>query len=487
MPDTTYSQGDLLLTVAVKILEGLNQGGFGPLGTQGMLVTLPASYFNGGSFKVDLSGTGANSTAIKVDGSGFLQPVQILGTVPISGNVGIIGTVPVSGSVSVIGETFVAGALKVDGSAVIQPISGSVGILGTVPVSGTVAVSGTVLTDGSAHTQPISGSVGVLGTVPVSGTVAVSSVAGTVLTDGSAHTQPISGSVGILGTVPVSGTVAVSSVAGTVLTDGSAHTQPVSGTIAVSSVAGTVLTDGSAHTQPVSGTVAVSSVAGTVLTDGSAHTQPISGSVGVLGTVPVSVAGNVTVVQPTGTNLKVDLSGTGANATAIKVDGSAVTQPVSISGTVSVTGPVHAVVKVVPTISTSAYSIGFSLGGIQTITNAVGTKGTGILESLIVFDKANQGKKMDIYIFDATPSGASTTDHAAFAFGTDGFKCLGRVSIVLADWSSLDGTQTLAVKTGLSIAVKAAAGTSLFAVAVIGATGTYTALALQFVWGIKQD
>src|SRR5581483_8891861 len=34
-------------------------------------------------------------------------------------------------------------------------------------------------------------------------------------------------------------------------------------------------------------------------------------------------------VQGTAANLKVDLSGTAANATAIKVDGSAVTQPVS--------------------------------------------------------------------------------------------------------------------------------------------------------------
>lgn len=43
----------------------------------------------------------------------------------------------------------------------------------------------------------------------------------------------------------------------------------------------------------------------------------------------VAVAGTVTVQQATATNLKVDLSGTAANATAIKVDGSAVTQPVS--------------------------------------------------------------------------------------------------------------------------------------------------------------
>lgn len=49
--------------------------------------------------------------------------------------------------------------------------------------------------------------------------------------------------------------------------------------------------------------------------DNSAVTQPVSGT--------------LTVQQSTAANLKVDLSGTAANATAIKVDGSAVTQPVS--------------------------------------------------------------------------------------------------------------------------------------------------------------
>jgi hypothetical protein len=51
------------------------------------------------------------------------------------------------------------------------------------------------------------------------------------------------------------------------------------------------------------------------------------------GTTTQPVSGTVTVQQSTAANLKVDLSGTGANATALKVDGSGVTQPVS--GTVT--------------------------------------------------------------------------------------------------------------------------------------------------------
>ncbi len=57
---------------------------------------------------------------------------------------------------------------------------------------------------------------------------------------------------------------------------------------------------------------------GRLWVNGSSVTQPISGT--------------VTCQQSTASSLKVDLSGTAANSTAIKVDGSAVTQPVSISG-----------------------------------------------------------------------------------------------------------------------------------------------------------
>lgn len=52
-----------------------------------------------------------------------------------------------------------------------------------------------------------------------------------------------------------------------------------------------------------------------VKVDNSGVTQPVSGT--------------VTVQQSTASNLKVDLSGTAANTTALKVDGSAVTQPIS--------------------------------------------------------------------------------------------------------------------------------------------------------------
>lgn len=136
------------------------------------------------------------------------------------------------------------------------------------------------------------------------------------------------------------------SISGAVKVDGSAVTQPVSGTFWQAtqpiSAASLPLPTGASTSakQPalgVAGTassdvITVQGIASMtpLKTDGSGVTQPVSGSVSVSnfpGTQTVS--GTVTVQQSTASNLKVDLSGTGANTTAIKVDGSAVTQPVS--------------------------------------------------------------------------------------------------------------------------------------------------------------
>ncbi len=56
-------------------------------------------------------------------------------------------------------------------------------------------------------------------------------------------------------------------------------------------------------------------------------------ALGGRGGVKVEQQGSILVEQPTASSLKVDLSGTAVNATAIKVDGSAVTQ--GVSGTVT--------------------------------------------------------------------------------------------------------------------------------------------------------
>lgn len=149
--------------------------------------------------------------------------------------------------------------------------------------------------------------------------------AGALQVDGSGVTQPISGTVTAnvgTGTQPVSGTVAVSNFPAT---------QPVSGSVTATQATGTnlhVVVD-SAPTTPVTGTFFQStqpvslpagqavelldsggtnkasiSAAGAVKVDGSAVTQPISG------TVSVAAAQTIAVTQATAANLNATVTGT---------------------------------------------------------------------------------------------------------------------------------------------------------------------------------
>lgn len=145
-------------------------------------------------------------------------------------------------------------------------------------------------------------------------------------------------------------------------------------------------------------------------------------------------------------------------------------------------------ITVNPAISTSAYVAGNTVGGAQNLANAVTTRsGTGLLQSLVILDKANQKAPLDILIFSKAPVGAMT-DHAAFAFGAgDDLNIVARVSVAASDYVTL-ASEAVAVKSSLGIAVKAVnGGTSLYAVAVTSGTPTYTALALNFIWGILPD
>lgn len=220
------------------------------------------------------------------------------------------------------------------------------------PTTGGIPVSGTVTANNA--------SIGATGAaVPASATyiagknagnlvgVAVSA-GGVVSVDGSAVTQPVSAASLPLPTgastsaLQTTGNTSLSSidtktpalVSGRVPVDGSGVTQPVSGTVAVSNfpatqpVSGTVTANQGGAPWTVTGTGTAGTAATGVLTvqgiaamtalkvDGSAVTQPVSG------TVSAAQSGTWTV-QP----------GNTANTTAWKVDGSAVTQPVS--GTVT--------------------------------------------------------------------------------------------------------------------------------------------------------
>jgi hypothetical protein len=151
-------------------------------------------------------------------------------------------------------------------------------------------------------------------------------------------------------------------------------------------------------------------------------------------------------------------------------------------------GGLTGVLKIVPTVTaSSAYAAGNAVGAVQTLP-ILSTNGTGILESLIILDKSNQKAAYDIFIFDANPTNATITDKSAFAFSSDDLKVIARVSVASGDYATVN-SEAVAVKSGLGIALKAAAGgTTLYAAVVTSGTPTFaSASALQFVWGVLQD
>jgi hypothetical protein len=169
--------------------------------------------------------------------------------------------------------------------------------------------------------------------------------AGALRVDGSATTQPVSGTVSIT----ANSSVNLNQIAGTTTATGNgvagAGVQRVA--IASDNTAFSVnaIQSGTWNITNISGTISLptgaateSSLAKLTLTQGST-TSGQSGALiqgAVTTAAPSYTTGQTSPVSLTTSGaLRVDLGSTSANATAIKVDGSAVTQPVS--GTVSIT------------------------------------------------------------------------------------------------------------------------------------------------------
>lgn len=248
-----------------------------------------------------------------------------------------------------IAHVSVDGALKVDVGAITVTPSGTQTITGSI--TGTVtANAGTNLnTSALALDATLTGGTQKTKLVDSGGTnLASISSGGALKVDGSAATQPVSGTFW-QATQPVSGTVAA--------------TQSGTWTVQPGNTANTTAwkVDGSAVTQPVSGTITVN--AGTNLNTSAlaldtsingillSQASTTSGQKGTLSLGAVTTnAPSYTTAQTdpisldTSGLLRVSIKDTPQNTTAFKVDGSAVTQPVSgtfwqatqpVSGTVT--------------------------------------------------------------------------------------------------------------------------------------------------------
>ena len=317
----------------------------------------PLQIDSAGNLKVNImAGAGSGGTASSF-GSAF----------PATGTA--IGVMNSAGTAMTNLKTNASNALVVDGSGVTQPVSGTFWQT-TQPVSGTfwqatqpVSAASLPLPAGAATAanQPTAATLGsttsgqsgnlAMGAVTTSApsyTTATTSAlslntTGGLRVDGSGVTQPVSGNVGITGTVTVSGTVAatqsgtwnITNISGTVsLPTGAATSANQPSAAAIGSTTsgqtgnlamGAVTTAAPSYTTATTNNLSLTT-AGALRVDGSAVTQPVSGTFWqstqpVSGTVTANQGGTWTV-QP----------GNTANTTAWLVTGTGGIFPARITG-----------------------------------------------------------------------------------------------------------------------------------------------------------
>lgn len=144
-----------------------------------------------------------------------------------------------------------------------------------------------------------------------------------------------------------------------------------------------------------------------------------------------------------------------------------------------------------PVINTSAYTAGDELGGLQTITGAARyTGGAGRVLAVTVLDKTQaQRSAIDVLFFDRSISVAGNNNPFAPS-DADMANFLGLVAIATGDYNTAwAGTPTNSVATKILATPLpfVVAATSLYALAVVRGTPTYTSASdLVFSYLIEQ-
>jgi hypothetical protein len=357
-----------------------------------------------------LTDTQLRATAVPV--SGPLTDTQLRATaVPVSGTVTAnagTGPWPVTdnaGSLTVdapVGTplfarlsdgttalTTTGGRLAVDGSGVTQPVS----IAATVTVTDTsTLVDNAAFTDGTTR-------VGMAGFI-------FDEVAGTALTENDAAAARINANRAQIGVIEDGATrarYATVTAANALKVDGSAVTQPVSGTVTANAGTGTFAVSGPLTDTQLRATAVP--VSGTVTANAGTGPWPVTDN-----------AGSLTVDAPVGTPLFARLSdGTTALTTTggrLAVDGSGVTQPVSIAATVTVSDTCTLVDNAGFTDGTTRVSMmGYIFDEVA---------GTALTENDAAAARIDSKRAVIHVIEDATTRGQRATVSAAGAVKVDG-------------------------------------------------------------------
>jgi hypothetical protein len=200
---------------------------------------------------------------------------------------------------------------------------------------------------------------------------------------------------------------------------------------------------------------------------GGVHYQRIKLSLGADGTANDASAG-------------VGAVGTGTQRVTLASDDPAVTKLNSLGNTV------HRAVTF--SLNTSAYTASDLLAETQQIDGFFRVAdGTGIIQSITLYDQDDQGVPMTIYFLDANVS-MGTENSAPSISDANALNILGWVDVLTGDWKDIGGVRVASIR-NVGLPVKAASGTDDLYIAIVNGTGTptFTASGLKASIGALLD
>lgn len=143
-------------------------------------------------------------------------------------------------------------------------------------------------------------------------------------------------------------------------------------------------------------------------------------------------------------------------------------------------------VAVSPTITAGAYSANDAVGGLMTFSNATNSKLTGVIQTVVITDQADQGAALDLVCFNQSVTVASDND--AFSISDDDSKeAVAWISVTASDYIDVGGAK-VAVIGGIGQLVTTYNGTALYCQLRTTGTPTYAATDdLQVAINVLQD
>ncbi len=134
-------------------------------------------------------------------------------------------------------------------------------------------------------------------------------------------------------------------------------------------------------------------------------------------------------------------------------------------------------VCVTPTITTNSvqYSSGDCIGGLITVPAVMtANNGTALLKNILIKDASNQKAALTILLFNQSPTGMTTTNNSAFAYGSGtGFSSeIAKINVLTTDYETVDSKATADLDV-MSKAIQANGSMDLYLVVLTTGTPTY--------------